>query len=80
MYLFRAGFPTPEWLANDAAGFYDGRPRYVVLPNWESPARLTRELAEVGLNLAPVMTAQRRDGTSSFVVYEIGSNPGGLAP
>ncbi len=72
-YLYRAGFPTPEWLATDAANFYDGRSRYLVLPSWESPARLARALSEVGLTMSPVFTTQRRDGTTSFVVYEIGS-------
>jgi 4-amino-4-deoxy-L-arabinose transferase-like glycosyltransferase len=71
-YLYRAGFPSPGWLAADAAALYDGRPRYLVLPDWESPARLERALAEVGLTTSPVLTAHRRDGTVSFVVWEIG--------
>jgi hypothetical protein len=70
-YLYRAGFPTPEWLAADAAAFYDGRPRYVVIPDWESPARLARALAAEDLSMSPVLTAQRRGGAISFTVYEI---------
>jgi len=75
-YLYRAGFPSPAWLATDAAAFYDGRPRYLVVPSWESAARLERVLADVSLALSPVLTTQRRDGTVSFVVYEIGAQRG----
>jgi hypothetical protein len=70
--LYRAGFAAPEWLASDAAAFYDGRPRYVVVPRWESPARLERALIEVGLAMSPVLTTYGRGGAPSFVVYEIG--------
>lgn len=71
-YLYRAGFPSPQWLAADAAAFFDGRPRYLVLPSWESSARLRRAVSQVGLAMSPVLTTRRRDGTTSFVVYEIG--------
>jgi hypothetical protein len=70
--LYRAGFAAPEWLASDAVAFYDGRPRYVVVPRWESPARLERALLEAGLAMSPVLTTYGRDGAPSFVVYEIG--------
>jgi hypothetical protein len=70
-YLYRAGFPSPEWLAADAAAFYDGRPRYLVMPDWESSARFGRALEKVDLAMSPVLTTRRRDGTISFVVYEI---------
>jgi hypothetical protein len=70
-YLFRAGFPTADWLATDAAVFFDGPSRYLVVPAWESSARLQRALAEVDLAMAPVLATQRRDGTSSFIVYRI---------
>jgi hypothetical protein len=70
-YLYRAGFPTPEWLAADAAALYDGRPRYVVIPNWESPVRLARALAAVDLSMSSVLTVQRRGGEISFTIYEI---------
>ncbi|MCP4537629.1 MAG: hypothetical protein GY832_10815, partial [Chloroflexi bacterium] len=70
-YLYRAGFPSPGWLADDAAAFYDGRPRYLVLPDWESSARLERALTELGLTMSPVLTTHRRDGATSFVVWEI---------
>jgi 4-amino-4-deoxy-L-arabinose transferase-like glycosyltransferase len=69
--LYRAGFPSPEWLAADAAVFLDGRPRYLVLPNWESPVRLQRALAAENLTMSPVLVTHRRDGVTSFVVYEI---------
>lgn len=72
-YLYRAGFAAPEWLAADAASFYDGHPRYVVVPRWESAARLERALTGVGLAISPVLTTCGRDGAPSFVVYEIGA-------
>jgi hypothetical protein len=72
--LYRAGFSSPEWLAADAAAFYDGRPRYVVVPQWESADRLKRNLADYGLALTPALTARRQDGSPSFIVYEIGSH------
>jgi 4-amino-4-deoxy-L-arabinose transferase-like glycosyltransferase len=70
-HLYRAGFPSLEWLATDVAALFDGRPRYLVLPSWESAARLERTLAQVRLAMSPVLTTRRRDGTTSFVVYEI---------
>jgi hypothetical protein len=75
-YVYRAGFPTPEWLAADAATFFDGRPRYVVIPGWESSARMVRALAEVDLAMSPVLTTMRRDGEISFTVYEIAPRDG----
>jgi 4-amino-4-deoxy-L-arabinose transferase-like glycosyltransferase len=72
-YLYRAGFPSPAWLATDARAFHSKSPRYVVLPSWESSARLARELAQVDLLMSPVFETHRRNGTSSFVVYEIGA-------
>jgi hypothetical protein len=75
-YLYRAGFPSPTWLASDAAAFYDGQPRYVVLPSWESSARLERALKKVNMSMVPVLNTLRRDGAISFVVYEIGSAEG----
>jgi 4-amino-4-deoxy-L-arabinose transferase-like glycosyltransferase len=73
-YLYRAGFPSPDWLAADAAAFYDGRPRYLVLPGWESAGRLQRSLAGAGLAMAPVLRTYGRNGALSFTVYEIGSD------
>jgi hypothetical protein len=72
-YLYRAGFSSPRWLATDAAAFYDGNPRYLAVPGWESEARLERALADVGLAMQSVLTTYRRDGTTSLQVYEIGS-------
>ena len=74
--LYRAGFSSPGWLAADAAAFYDGSPRYLVLPSWESEDRLERALADVGLGMSSVLTTYRGDGTTSLVVYEIGAGHG----
>ena len=71
-YLYRAGFSAPGWLAADAAAHDDGRPRYLVVPDWQPSARLRRALEQVGLAMAPVLETRRRDGTTSFIVYEIG--------
>jgi 4-amino-4-deoxy-L-arabinose transferase-like glycosyltransferase len=77
-YLYRAGFPDPEWLAEDAASFYRSQRHVLVVPSWESPARLQRALVQHGLQMSPLMTAARRDGSTSFVVYEIGTGDEGL--
>jgi 4-amino-4-deoxy-L-arabinose transferase-like glycosyltransferase len=74
--VYRAGFASPAWLAADAAAFYDGEPRYLVMPSWESSARLGRALTAVGMALRPVLRTYRRDGSLSFVVYEIGDRGG----
>jgi 4-amino-4-deoxy-L-arabinose transferase-like glycosyltransferase len=76
-YLYRAGFPDPEWLAADAAAFYENQRHVLVVPSWESPNRLQRALLEHGLQLSPLMLADRRDGSTSFVVYEIGTSNDG---
>jgi 4-amino-4-deoxy-L-arabinose transferase-like glycosyltransferase len=75
-YLYRAGFSSPAWLAQDAAALYDGHPRYVVLPSWESSDRLQRTLAAARMGMSPVLETRRRDGTLSFVLYEIGRADG----
>jgi hypothetical protein len=66
-----AYWPTPAWLAQDVRVFGAKGPRYITFPAWESSARIERALAEVGYGLAPVLTTARRDGETSFVVYQI---------
>jgi len=77
-YLYRAGFPDPEWFAEDAASFYENQRHILVVPSWESPSRLRRALFQHGLQLSPLMFAERPDGSTSFVVYEIGTGDDGL--
>jgi hypothetical protein len=75
--LFRAGFPSPAWLAADAAAFMDAAPRYLVVPDWVSSARISRTLRESGLVLSSELVTLRPDGSRSFVVYRIERYVGG---
>ena len=70
-YVYLAYWPTPAWLARDVLAFGDREARYVVFPSWESPARVEWALAGVGYRVEPVLNTTRRDGTTSFVVYQI---------
>jgi hypothetical protein len=75
--LFRAGFPSPAWLAADAAAFVDAAPRYLVVPDWVSSVRIRRTLRESGLVLSPELVTHRPDGSRSFVIYRIERYVGG---
>jgi hypothetical protein len=69
--VYLAYWPTPEWLARDVQAFGDREPRYVAFPAWESAARVSRALEDVGYALEPVLTTTRDDGTPSFILYAI---------
>lgn len=70
-HVYRAGFPTVDWLAADVASHHDGQPRYLLVPSWESSARIARQLNQVGFGLTAVLASVRRDGATSFTLYQI---------
>jgi hypothetical protein len=69
--VYLAYWPTPAWLARDVQAFGHREPRYVAFPAWESAARVSRALTEVGYALEPALTAVRSDNSVSFTVYAI---------
>jgi hypothetical protein len=69
--LFVAWFATPQALALDLTAFGHTSPRYLVVPTWESEAELRAAAGEAGFVFAPIYTATRRDGSTSFVVYQL---------
>jgi len=73
--VYLAYWPSPAWLARDVRAFGTKEPRYITIPSWESPARVTSALASVGYGLLPVLATNRRDGTRSFTVYHIQPRP-----
>jgi len=73
--VYLAYWPSPAWLARDVRAFGTKEPRYITIPSWESPARVTSALASVGYELFPVLATNRRDGTRSFTVYHIQPRP-----
>ena len=66
-----AYWPTPAWLVQDVMVFGARSPRYITFPAWESPTRVEQALAEASYRLNPVLTTARRDGASSFTIYQI---------
>lgn len=66
-----AWLPTPEALATDLRAFGRTSPRYLVVPSWESETEARAAAARAGFSLRPVHAAYRRDGSHSFVVYQL---------
>jgi 4-amino-4-deoxy-L-arabinose transferase-like glycosyltransferase len=69
--VYLAYWPSPAWLARDVQAFGHREPRYVAFPAWESAARVSRALSDVGYALEPALTTARSDGSPSFAVYAI---------
>ena len=73
-YLFdapleRRWYPDPWTLAEDAARV--SSEAYIVFPAWRSPDLVRRVLSQHGMRLEPRLTAYRRNGSRSFVLYRI---------
>jgi 4-amino-4-deoxy-L-arabinose transferase-like glycosyltransferase len=77
-----AWMPNPEALATDLRAFGRTSPRYLVAPSWESEAEARAAAAHAGFSLRPVYEAYRRDGSRSFVVYQLAeeANPRKAGP
>ncbi|MBM2851185.1 MAG: conserved rane protein of unknown function, partial [Anaerolineales bacterium] len=73
--LYISWFPTPDALATDLKSFGHTSPRYIVVPTWESNAEVRAAAAQAGFAFIPIHTAFRRDGSTSFVVYQLVPQP-----
>ncbi len=71
----RVYYPTPAYLAADAAGPATYT-RLVVIPTWRWDAELTAALAAHGLRMHWLHTTYRPDGSPSFLIYRIESVSG----
>jgi 4-amino-4-deoxy-L-arabinose transferase-like glycosyltransferase len=69
--LYIAWFASPDALATDLKSFGHTSPRYLVVPSWESDAEVRAAAAQAGFAFVPIHTATRRDGSTSFVVYQL---------
>jgi len=69
--LYVSWFPTPGALADDLKAFGRASPRYLVVPSWESEAEVRAAAAQAGFGFVPIHAAARRDGSTSFVVYQL---------
>jgi len=69
--LYLAYWPSPAWLAQDVQAFGARGARYITFPSWESRARVEQALHGAGYALTPAFSTTRRDGTRSFIVYQI---------
>ncbi len=69
--LFISWFPTPDALTTDLKSFGHASPRYLVAPSWESDAEVRAAAAQAGFTFVPIHTATRREGSTSFVVYQL---------
>ncbi len=69
--LYISWFPSPDALATDLKSFGRSSPRYLVVPTWESDAEVRAAAAQAGFVFIPIHTAFRRNGSTSFVVYQL---------
>jgi len=63
-------YPSPEELTEDARQV-DNAQRYIVFPSGKLTAGVRDAFSEAGLTLRCVYWAYRRDGSISFIVYQI---------
>lgn len=69
--LFVAWFPTPEALTTDLRAFGHSSSRYFVVPSWEADAEMRAAAARAGFEFVSLHTATRRDGSTSFTLYQL---------
>jgi len=69
--LYISCFPTLDVLTTDLKSFGHTSPRYLVVPSWEPDVEVRAAAAQAGFEFMPIYTAARRDGSSSFVVYQL---------
>jgi 4-amino-4-deoxy-L-arabinose transferase-like glycosyltransferase len=69
--LYISYFPAPEALTTDLLAFGRASPRYLVVPSWEADAEVRVAAGRAGFAFAPIHAAIRRDGSTSFVVYQL---------
>lgn len=63
-------YPDPEDLAHDAT-VYRREPRYIAFPSFQDSAPMQAALTAARIDLVPVLTTHRRDGTASFRLYRL---------
>ena len=68
--LFFRWYPSPDALAQNASQVDDVQ-RYIVFPSGKPAAEVRDALTVAGLTLHPVYWTYRRDGSTSFTVYQI---------
>jgi hypothetical protein len=69
--VYVSWFPDSRTLVQDLQAFGVDPPRYLVIPAWESPGPLLQAAQTAGFDLEPVLHAQRPDGTTSFILYQV---------
>jgi len=69
--LYIAWFPSPEALTTDLRAFGHTSPRYLVVPSWEADAEMRAAADQASFEFVPLRQAHRRDGSVSFVVYQL---------
>jgi hypothetical protein len=63
-------YPELDDLVRDAT-IYRREPRYIAFPSWRDGEPAVTALAEAGITLKPVFETVRRDGSTSFRLYEL---------
>jgi 4-amino-4-deoxy-L-arabinose transferase-like glycosyltransferase len=69
--VYVAWMPSPQALAGDLRAFGRASPRYLVVPSWESDAEARAAAHEASFAFLPLHESFRRDGSRSFVVYQL---------
>lgn len=64
-------WPTPIWLAQDVQARGRTDPGYLVIPAWESSARVEAALREVGYALEPMREVRGEGEEIRFIVYRL---------
>jgi hypothetical protein len=61
----------PANLTTDLRTFGSASPRYFVAPSWEPSAEMQSAIAAAGYSLVPLLNTTRRDGSHSFMLYQL---------
>ncbi|MBI5350703.1 MAG: hypothetical protein HZB77_15515, partial [Chloroflexi bacterium] len=73
--LYVAWMPDTDAIQKDLKAFGKKSPRYIVAPSWVSFSETQTAIESANFKLEKIQTTTRRDGSLSFTLYKIISNP-----
>ena len=73
--LYVAWMPDTDAIQKDLKTFGKKSPRYIVAPSWVSFSETQTAIESANFKVEKIQTTTRRDGSPSFTLYKIISNP-----
>ncbi|MBI5082457.1 MAG: glycosyltransferase family 39 protein [Chloroflexi bacterium] len=73
--LYVAWMPDTDAIQKDLKAFGKKSPRYIVAPSWVSFSETQTAIESANFKVEKIQTTTRRDGSPSFTLYQIISNP-----